>query len=200
MESSTTPWPYSLINYIPSWVRATFTIIFVTLFIGVFARPLYSLLLCIKNDSIRAVDLAHTVCCGHAATLRAHLRANRAHLELAHRLDAATGVGEHDHLAMAPLIDDSRLQAKVTALQVQVVDLRALIGDNYQSLRGLQDARTSILQQSLTEARQATKALEEIVKKQASQSKALEVRLNKLELAQPPTYAMSALSKPAKKK
>jgi hypothetical protein len=200
LESSTTPWPYSLINYIPSWVRATFTIIFVTLFIGVFARPLYSLLLCIKNDSIGAVDLAHTVCCGHAATLRAHLRANRAHLELAHRLDAATGVGEHDHLAMAPLIDDSRLQAKVTALQVQVVDLRALIGDNYQSLRGLQDARTSILQQSLTEARQATKDLEEVVKKQASQSKALEVRLNKLELAQPPPYAMSALSKPAKKK
>ena len=93
LESSTTPWPYSLINYIPSWVRVTFTIIFVTLFIGVFARPLYSLLLCIKNDSIGAVDLAHTVCCGHAATLRAHLRANRAHLELAHRLDAATGVG-----------------------------------------------------------------------------------------------------------
>ena len=102
MESSTTPWPYSLINYIPSWVRVTFTIIFVTLFVGVFARPLYSLLLCIKNDSIGAIDLAHTVCCGQAATLRAHLRANRAHLELAHRLDAATGVGEHDHLAMTP--------------------------------------------------------------------------------------------------
>jgi hypothetical protein len=204
LESSTTPWPYSLINYIPSWVRATFTIIFVTLFIGVFARPLYSLLLCIKNDSIGAVDLAHSVCCGHAATLRAHLRSNRAHLELADRLDAATGVGEHNHLAMAPLIDDSRLQAKVTALQVQVVDLRALIGDNYQSLRGLQDARTSIIQQNLTEIRQNSgakiQALEEALKKQTSQSKALEVRLNKLELAQPPPYAMSALSKPAKKK
>ena len=109
LESSTTPWPYSLINYIPSWVRATFTIVFVTLIIGVFARPLYSLLLCIKNDSIGAVNLAHSVCCGHAATLRAHLRANQAHLELAHRLDAATGVEEHDHLAMVPLLDDSRL-------------------------------------------------------------------------------------------
>jgi hypothetical protein len=197
LESSTTPWPYSLINYIPSWVRATFTIVFVTLFIGVFARPLYSLLLCIKNDSIGDVNLAHSVCCGHAATLRAHLRSNRAHLELADRLDAATGVGEHDHLAMAPLIDDSRLQAKV-------VELRTLLGDNCQSLRALQDTRTSIFQQSLTVIGQNSgtkiQALEEALKKQTSQSKALEVRLNKLELAQPPPYAVSALSKPAKKK
>ena len=105
---------------------------------------------------------------------------------------------------MTPLIDDSRLQAKVTALQVQVVDLRALIGDNYQSLRALQDTRTSVLQQSLTVIRQNSgtkiQALEEALKKQTNQSKALEVRLNKLELAQPPPYAVSALSKPAKKK
>jgi hypothetical protein len=77
--------------------------------IGVFARPAYSLLLCINNGSIGAVDLAHSVCCGHAATLRALLRSNRAHLELAGRLDAATGVGELDHLAMAPIVEDSRL-------------------------------------------------------------------------------------------
>jgi hypothetical protein len=91
---------------------------------------------------------------------------------------------------MAPLIDDSRLQAKVTAHQLQVVELRTLLGDNYQSLRALQDTRTSILQQSLTVIRQNSgtkiQALEEALKKQTNQSKALEVRLNKLELAQPP--------------
>ena len=189
MESSTTPWPYSLINYIPHWIRITFTAIFVTIFIGVFARPFYSLLLCIKNDSIGVIDLLHTICCGQAATLRAHLRTNQAHLELAHRLDAATGVGEHDLLAMTPIIDDSRLQAKVTDLQAQIKELR-----------GLQDTRVSILQKNITEARQAIKALEEMVKKQASQSKALEARLNRLEQNQPPTYTMSALSKSEKKK
>ena len=172
--------------------------------IGVFPRPVYSLLLCINNGSIGAVDLAHSVCCGHAATLRAYLRSNRAHLELADRLDAATGVGEHDHLAMAPLIDDSRLHAKVTALQLQVVELRTLLGDNYQSLRALQDTRTSVLSQSLTVVRQNSgtkiQALEEALKKQANQSKALEVRLTKMESAQPPPYAVSALSKPAKEK
>ena len=84
LETSTTPWPYSLINWISSWVRATLSIIFVTLIIGVCARPLYSLLLCIKNDSISLVDLLHSVFCGHAATLRA----NQAHHDLAHRHDA----------------------------------------------------------------------------------------------------------------
>jgi hypothetical protein len=59
LERSTTPFPYSMINWIPSWVRATLSILFITLIIGVFARPLYSLLLCIKNDSISLVDFLH---------------------------------------------------------------------------------------------------------------------------------------------
>ena len=134
-----TPWPYSLINYIPSWVRATITIVFLTLLIGVFARPLYSLLLCIKNGSIGAVEFAHSICYSHAATLKAYLRSNGAHLELADRLDTATRVGEHEQLAMAPLIDDSRLNAKVTALQHQVVELRTLLGT---TTRLLQPSRT----------------------------------------------------------
>jgi hypothetical protein len=189
LESSTTPWPYSLINYIPHWIRVTFTAIFVTIFVGVFARPFYSLLLCIKNDSIGVIDLLYTICCGQAATLREHLRTNQAHLELAQRLDAATGEGEHDLLALTPIIDDSRLQAKVTDLQAQI-----------EELRNLQDTRIKTLQKTITEARQATKTLDEMVKKQANQNKALEARLNRLEQKEPPTYTMSALSKSEKKK
>jgi hypothetical protein len=49
LERSTTPWPYSLINWIPSWVRATLSILFFTLIFGVFARPLYSLLYASKT-------------------------------------------------------------------------------------------------------------------------------------------------------
>ena len=108
---------------------------------------------------------------------------------MAQRLDAATGEGEHDLLAMTPIIDDSRLQAKVTDLQAQIEELRSL-----------QDTRLKIHQKTITEARQATKALEEMVKKQANQSKALEARLNRLEQKEPPTYTMSALSKSEKKK
>ena len=67
-------------------------------------------------------------------------------------------------------------------------------------MRSLQDTRLKILQKTITEARQATKALEEMVKKQANQSKALEARLNRLEQKEPPTYTMSALSKSEKKK
>jgi hypothetical protein len=107
------------------------------------------------------------------------------------------GVKEHNHLAMAPFLDDSRLQTKITALLHQVVDLRALNGE----LIAIQDTRTAILQQKLAETKLSTKALEEVVKKQASLSKALEVRINKLELSQPPPYAkMSALFKEPNKK
>jgi hypothetical protein len=92
----------------------------------------------------------------------------------------------------------------VVALQLKVVELETLLEDNYQSLRNLQDTRTSDLSQSLTVVRQTSDtkilALEEALKKQANQSKALEVRLTELESAQPPPYAVSALSKPAQKK
>ena len=77
LESSTTPWPYSLINYIPSWVRATISIIFLLLFISIFARPLYSLLLCMNNSSMGAMEFAHMICCSQAAALRAHLKLTR---------------------------------------------------------------------------------------------------------------------------
>ena len=50
LERSTTPFPYSMINWIPSWLRATLSVLFITLLIGVFARPLYSAQLCIRND------------------------------------------------------------------------------------------------------------------------------------------------------
>ena len=112
--------------------------------------------------------------------------------------------GELDHLAMAPVVQDSRLQAQVVALQLKVVGLETILEDNYQTLKNLQDTRTKVLSQSLTVVRQTSDtkvlALEEALKKQANQSKALEVRLAKLESAQPPPYAVTALSKPSKKK
>ena len=207
LESSTTPWPYSLINLIPSWVRATFTFIFAVLLIGVFAKPAYSLLLCMTNSSIGAIDFFHSVFCGHAASLRALIRTNRAHQELAGRVNAATGVGETgelDHLVMASINPDSKLQAQMVALQAKMSSLEAIIGDNYETLKNSQDTRTRALNQNLTIVRQSSDAKdlahEEALRKHANQTKALELRLAKLEAAQPPPYAVTALTKSSKKK
>ena len=143
---------------------------------------------------------------------------------MAWRVDAATGVGEAgelDHLAMAPVVPDSRLQAQVVALQLKVAGLETILENNYETLKNFQDTRTRALNQSLTMVRQTsdakdlaheealrkqanqTKALEVRLAKlesQANQSRALEVRLAKLESAQPPPYAVTALSKSSKKK
>ena len=57
------------------------------------------------------------------------------------------------------------------------------MGDNYQALTDLKDTRSSVLQQELTVIKQNSgtriQALEEALKKQTNQFKALEVRLNK---------------------
>ena len=108
---------------------------------------------------------------------------------MAQRLDAATGGGDHDLLALTPILDDSGLQASVTDLQAQIEELQTLL-----------DSRVKIVQKTISDAKQATKTLEETVKKQANHHKALEARLNRLEQKEPPTYTMSALSKSEKKK
>ena len=51
-----------------------------------------------------------------------------------------------------------------------------------------------------TDTKNAIKALEETVKRQANQNKNMEARLNKLEQTDPPIYTLSALSKSEQKK
>ena len=105
---------------------------------------------------------------------------------------------------MAPINPDSRLQAQVVALQAKVAGLEAIIGNNYETLKNSQDTRTRALNQNLTIVRQSSdakdKAHEEALRKHANQTKALELRLAKLEAAQPPPYAVTALTKSSKKK
>ena len=108
---------------------------------------------------------------------------------MAQRLDDATGGGERDLLALTPILDNSRLQASVTDLQAQIEGLQTLM-----------DSRIKTTQKMTTDAKYAIKTLEETVKKQANQYKALEARLNRLEQTEPPIYTLSALSKSEKKK
>ena len=146
-----------MINWIPSWLRATLSVLFITLIIGDFARPLYSALLCIRNDSISLIDFLHSIFCGHAATLRAV----QAHNDLAQRFNAVNGA-EENNLAMAPLLNEPRMRTRIATIQRQVDDLQAA-----------QNTRITTLQRQLDEVRSSNNALEEVVKKQAILSKSL---------------------------
>ena len=96
---------------------------------------------------------------------------------MADKLDAVTGVGEPEQLAMVPLIDDSKLKTRVTALQHQVEEL----GDSYQALAALQASKTSALQNEIAALQKSSatriQALEGTIKKQTTQFKTLEARL-----------------------
>ena len=135
------------------------------------------------------MDLLYTICCGQAAALRERIRANQAHQELAQRLDNATGEGDRDLLALTPILDNSRLQEAVTDLQAQIEELELLM-----------ESRIKTTQKMATDAKNAIKTFEEMIKKQANQNKVLEARLNKLEQTDPPIYTLSALSKSEQKK
>jgi hypothetical protein len=59
---------------------------------------------------------------------------------------------------MAPVVQDSRLQAQVWTLQLKVERLETIIEDNYQVLKKLQDIHTRVLSQTLTVNEQASDA------------------------------------------
>jgi hypothetical protein len=181
LESSTTPWPYSLVNYIPHWLRVAFTVFFIIVFIGLFAKPIISFLLWVTNNSIGFFDFLYTMFCGQAAAIKERIRANRAHQELVQRLDNAVGEGDRDPQALIPISDNSKLKQEVKDLKTEIKDIKNLL-----------DTRTKA---NALYTKNTIKALEETVKRLAIQNKTMEGRLNKLEQKEPPVYSLSALSK-----
>ena len=69
LESATTPWPYSIVNWIPAWLRAALCIFFLAVMVSLFAQPLYLALLFTKDSALTFMEFLQTVFCGHAATL-----------------------------------------------------------------------------------------------------------------------------------
>jgi hypothetical protein len=181
LESSTTPWPYSLVNYIPHWLRVACTVFFIIIFLGLFAKPIISFLLWVTNNSISFLDFLYTMFCGQAAAIKERIRANKAHQELVQRLDNAVGEGDQDQQALIPISDNSRLKQEIKDLKTEIKDIRNLV-----------ETRTKA---NALYTKNTIKTLEETVKRLAIQNKTMEGRLNKLEQTEPPVYSLSALSK-----
>ena len=185
LESSTTPWPYGLVNYIPHWLRVACTALFVIIFLGLFTKPIISFLLWVTNNSISFLDFLYTLFCGQAAAIKERIRANRAHQELIQRLDNVVGEGGTDQQALIPISDTSKMKQEIK-------DMKTELNKKNTEIRALVDRRTEA---NALYTKNHIKALEETVKKQAIQNKTLEGRLNKLEQPEPPVYSLSALSK-----
>ena len=185
LESSTTPFPYTMVNYIPHWLRVTCTAIFVIAFIALFAKPIVSFLLWITNSSMTFIDFLYTLFCGQAAAIKERIRANRAHQELIQRLDNVVGEEGTNQQALIPISD-------TTKMKQEIKDMKTELNKKNTEIRALVDRRTEA---NALYTKNHIKALEETVKKQAIQNKTLEGRLNKLEQPEPPVYSLSALSK-----
>ena len=118
LESATTPWPYSIINWIPAWLRATLCVFFITVLFSLFAQPIYLALLYTKDSALTFMEFLHTVFCGHAATLGI-VRAQNLAARLA--ID-----GPEEDPAMLPLVEP-RQSTRINALKNQVDTMKASI-------------------------------------------------------------------------
>ena len=111
LESATTPWPYSIMNWVPTWLRAAACIIFIADMVKLFAEPIYIALIYAKDGALTFMDFLHTVFCGHATTLGIMRAQNN--------LARLVNDGPEENPAMVLLVEP-RLKAKINALRNQV--------------------------------------------------------------------------------
>ena len=75
IEASTTPWPYNLANFLPSWLRTGIAITVILLFLSIFAKPFYALLIFVSTSSVTIIDFCKMVFCTQFFAFRAHFTA-----------------------------------------------------------------------------------------------------------------------------
>ena len=63
IEASTTPWPYNLANFLPSWLRTGIAITVILLFLSIFAKPFYALLIFASTSTVTIIDFLKMVFC-----------------------------------------------------------------------------------------------------------------------------------------
>ena len=72
IEASTTPWPYNLANSLPSWLRTSLAILFFLLFLSIFAKPIYALLIFASTSTVTFVDFLQMIFFTQFHAFRAH--------------------------------------------------------------------------------------------------------------------------------
>ena len=75
IEASTTPWPYNLANFLPSWLRSGIAITVILLFLSIFAKPFYALLIFVSTSSVTIIHFCKMVFCTQFLASRAHFTA-----------------------------------------------------------------------------------------------------------------------------
>ena len=152
IEISTTPWPYNLANFLPSWVRSVIAITVVTLFFSVFAKPIWACLLFASTSSVSLIEFFKMLFCTQFFAFQAHFM----HRDL---IKTSTATAE-DPLAVPMLPyqpDETDAQASIQQLrrdsEASIARIIALEQDN------------SNLHAALREQEEATKRLESAVKR-----------------------------------
>ena len=162
LEASTTPWPYNLANFLPSWLRAGLAIFFFLLFLSIFAKPIYALLIFASTSTVTFVDFLQMIFFTQFHAFRAHYT-NR---DLSKLKPAATENPES--LPMIPYQPEevdthATLQELCKDVQACVVQITALKQDN-------------------SNLHSKIKHLESAARKQAALTKTLDSKVNPAEL------------------
>ena len=72
IEISTTPWPYNLANFLPSWLRSAIAITVVALFLSVFAKPIYACLIFASTSSVSLIEFCKMIFFSQFFAFQAH--------------------------------------------------------------------------------------------------------------------------------
>ena len=161
IEASTTPWPYNLANFLPSWLRTSLAILFFLLFLSIFAKPIYALLIFASTSTVTFVDFLQMIFFTQFHAFRAHYT-NR---DLSKLKPAATENPES--LPMLPY-------------QPEEVDTQATLQELRKDVQACV-VQITALKQDNSNLHSKIKHLESTAKKQAALTKTLESKVNPAE-------------------
>ena len=162
IEASTTPWPYNLANFLPSWLRTSLAILFILLFLSIFAKPVYALLIFASTSTVTVVDFLKMVFFTQFFAFRAHFT-NRDLSKL-----KPTSTENPESLPMLPYRPEevdtqATLQELRKDVEACVVQITALKQDN-------------------SNLHSKIKHLESAARKQAALTKSLDSKVNPAEI------------------
>ena len=165
IEISTTPWPYNLANFLPSWMRSAIAITVVALFLSVFAKPIWACLIFASTSSVSLIEFCKMLFCSQFFAFQAHFT----HRDLIKTTTAAAE--DPQAVPMLPYQpDEADAQATIQQLrrdsEASVARIIALEQDN------------SNLHAALKHQESAIKRLESAIKKLVSMTVSPDTRVH----------------------